>query len=135
MPTAYGAECVPAGQLKGDAEMVERQMLTVPDLVGQPVHIAQEMAVNIGFGLAAGDPDRPGLRSRTWPGLCWVTSQDPSAGSLRRGAKLGLLSFRTVRPEATCRSRRAGRPPHLRVRLTLKSTSEISSGEQLPYGV
>ncbi|MBU8867848.1 PASTA domain-containing protein [Paenarthrobacter aromaticivorans] len=62
--------------------MVEGQMLTVPDLVGQPVHIAQEMAANVGFGLAAGDPDGPGLRSRTWPGLFWVTSQDPSAGSL-----------------------------------------------------
>ena len=37
--------------------MDERQKLTVPDLVGQPVHIAQEMAANIGFGLAAGDPD------------------------------------------------------------------------------
>ena len=35
--------------------MVERQTLTVPDLVGQPVHIAQETAANIGFGLAAGD--------------------------------------------------------------------------------
>jgi hypothetical protein len=46
--------------------MDERQKLTVPDLVGQPVHIAQEMAANIGFGLAAGDPDGPGLRSRTW---------------------------------------------------------------------
>jgi hypothetical protein len=69
-------------RLKGDAEMVERQLLTVPDLVGQPVHIAQEMAANVGFGLAAGDPDGPGLRSRTWPGLFWVTSQDPSAESL-----------------------------------------------------
>ncbi len=54
--------------------MDERQKLTVPDLVGQPVHIAQEMAANIGFGLAAGNPDGPGLRSRTWPGLFWVTS-------------------------------------------------------------
>jgi len=62
--------------------MVEHRTHIVPDLVGQPVHIAQEMAANIGFGLAAGDPDGPGLRSRTWPGLFWVTSQDPSAGSL-----------------------------------------------------
>ncbi len=62
--------------------MDERQKLTVHDLVGQPVHIAQEIAANIGFGLAAGDPDGPGLRSRTWPGLFRATSQDPSAGSV-----------------------------------------------------
>jgi len=40
--------------------MVERHSLTVPDLVGQPVHIAEESAANIGFGLAAGDPDGSG---------------------------------------------------------------------------
>ena len=77
--------------VKGDAAMAERQTLTVPDLVGQPVHIAQEMAADIGFGLAAGDPDGPGLRSRTWPGLFWVTSQDPSAGSvLERGSQIRI---------------------------------------------
>ncbi|OAE01975.1 PASTA domain-containing protein [Arthrobacter sp. OY3WO11] len=71
--------------------MVERQMLTVPDLVGQPVHIAQEMAADVGFGLAAGDPDGPGLRSRTWPGLFWVTSQDPTAGSfLEPGSQIRI---------------------------------------------
>ncbi|WP_307431597.1 PASTA domain-containing protein [Pseudarthrobacter defluvii] len=71
--------------------VVERQMLNVPDLVGQPVHIAQEIAANLGFGLAAGDPDGPGLRSRTWPGLFWVTSQDPPAGSvLERGSQIQI---------------------------------------------
>jgi hypothetical protein len=86
-----GRSAFQLAKLKGDAEMVERQMLTVPDLVGQPVHITQEMAVNIGFGLAAGDPDRPGLRSRTWPGLCWVTFQDPSAGSLlEKGSQIRI---------------------------------------------
>lgn len=71
--------------------MVERQTLTVPDLVGKPVHIAQEIAADIGFGLAAGNPDGPGLRSRTWPGLFWVTSQDPSAGSvLERGSQIHI---------------------------------------------
>jgi len=71
--------------------VVEGQMLNVPDLVGQPVHIAQETAANLGFGLAAGDPDGPGLRSRTWPGLFWVTSQDPPAGSvLERGSQIQI---------------------------------------------
>jgi hypothetical protein len=43
--------------------VVERQMLNVPALVGQPVDIAQETVANLGFRLAAGDPDGPGLRS------------------------------------------------------------------------
>jgi beta-lactam-binding protein with PASTA domain len=62
--------------------MVERRTVTVPDLVGQPVHIVEEMAANIGLGLTDGNPDGPGMRSRTWPGLFWVTSQDPPAGSV-----------------------------------------------------
>ncbi|UKA50034.1 PASTA domain-containing protein [Arthrobacter sp. FW305-123] len=73
--------------------MGEPQSLTVPDLVGQPVHIAQAMAANIGFGLAAGDPDGPGLRSRTWSGLFWVTSQDPSAGSVLKWGSQIRITF------------------------------------------
>ncbi|MFJ5957675.1 PASTA domain-containing protein [Paenarthrobacter sp. NPDC092416] len=62
--------------------MVERRAVTVPDLVGQPVHVVEEMAANIGLGLTDGNLDGPGIRSRTWPGLFWVTSQDPPAGSV-----------------------------------------------------
>lgn len=62
--------------------MVERQSVTVPRLVGQPVHIAREMAARMGLGLSSGDPDGPGIGSRTWPGLFWVTSQDPATGSV-----------------------------------------------------
>jgi beta-lactam-binding protein with PASTA domain len=62
--------------------MVERRMVTVPNLVGQPVDIAEELAANIGLVLATGDPDGQGLHSRTSPGLFWVTAQDPSAGSV-----------------------------------------------------
>lgn len=53
----------------------------VPDFVGQPVHIAIEVAIGFGLGRSSGDPDGPGLRSRTWPGLFWVTAQDPPAGA------------------------------------------------------
>lgn len=61
--------------------MSERRVAIVPDLVGQPVHVAQEAMSEIGLGLASFEPDGPGLRSRTWPGLFWITDQDPSAGS------------------------------------------------------
>jgi beta-lactam-binding protein with PASTA domain len=92
--------------------MAERQMLTVPDLVGQPVHIAQEIASNIGFGLAAGDPDGPGLRSRTWPGLFWVSSQDPSAGSvLERGSQIRNTFVQDGQARSDVPEQTGGPPP------------------------
>lgn len=67
------------------------EMVTAPDLVGQPVHIAREIAAMVGLGLASGDPDGPGLGSRTWPGLFWVTSQEPAAGaSVERGTQIRI---------------------------------------------
>ncbi|WP_439902445.1 PASTA domain-containing protein [Microbacterium azadirachtae] len=61
--------------------MVESPSVVVPDFVGQPVHIAREIAIEAGVDLVSDDPDGPGLGTRTWPGLFWVTSQDPAAGS------------------------------------------------------
>jgi hypothetical protein len=39
--------------------VVQRHVQTVPDLVGQPVHIAQEMAADIGFGLGVANIETP----------------------------------------------------------------------------
>ncbi|MDR6868189.1 beta-lactam-binding protein with PASTA domain [Microbacterium resistens] len=61
--------------------MIERRSVVIPDFVGKPVHVARDIAVNAGIDLASGDPDGPGLGSLTWPGLFWVTSQDPAAGT------------------------------------------------------
>ncbi|MEU4013784.1 PASTA domain-containing protein [Microbacterium sp. NPDC028030] len=69
--------------------MAERPMVIVPDVVGQPVDIAGETAAAIGLILSSGDLDGPGIRARTWPGLFWVTSQDPQAGAIvERGSPL-----------------------------------------------
>lgn len=69
--------------------MTERAVVTVPDLVGQPVDIASEIAAGIGLVLSSGDPDGPGIRSRTWPGLFVVTAQDPCGGSIvERGSQV-----------------------------------------------
>ena len=69
--------------------MTRRETVTVPDLVGQPVDIASEMAAAIGLVLSSDDPDGPSIRSRTWPGLFWVTAQDPPAGSVvERGSEV-----------------------------------------------
>lgn len=66
-------------------------LVIVPDLVGQPVHIALDAAVRVGLDLASGDPDGPGIGSRTWPGLFWVTAQEPPAGSsLTRGSQIRI---------------------------------------------
>lgn len=54
----------------------------MPDLVGQPVDIARETAAAIGLVVTGVDPDGPGIRSLTWPGLFWVTSQSPTAGTI-----------------------------------------------------
>ena len=67
------------------------EMVIVPELVGQPVHIARDMAAAVGLGLASGDPDGPGIGSRTWPGLFWVTEQDPPAGtSVEYGSQIRI---------------------------------------------
>ena len=69
--------------------MAEYPTVTVPDLVGQPVDIATEMAAAIGLLLSSGNPDGPGIRSRTRPGLFWVTAQDLPAGSVvQRGTQM-----------------------------------------------
>lgn len=92
--------------------MVERQMLNVPDLVGQPVHIAQETAANLRVGLAAGDPDGLGLRSRTWPGLFWVTSQGPPAGSvLSRGSQIQITFVQDGQARSDVPEQTGGPPP------------------------
>lgn len=54
--------------------------MTVPNIVGQPVHVAAQLVVNMGLDLTDGNLDGPSLRARTWPGLFWVTAQDPPAG-------------------------------------------------------
>lgn len=71
--------------------MAERPTVTVPDLVGQPVDIATGMAAAIGLVLSSGDLDGPSIRARTWPGLFWVTTQDPRAGAIvERGSPVRI---------------------------------------------
>lgn len=67
------------------------ELVIVPDFVGQPVHIARDIASKAGLSLASADPDGPGLGTRTWPGLFWVTGQLPAAGaSIERGTQVQI---------------------------------------------
>ncbi|MCS4276609.1 hypothetical protein M2390_001803 [Mycetocola sp. BIGb0189] len=57
-----------------------RSKLLVPDCVGQPVHIARDTARELGLSLANIDIDGPPVGALSWPGLYYITSQNPLAG-------------------------------------------------------
>jgi hypothetical protein len=63
--------------------MAERSAdrVTVPDVVGLPFHIGRDVASDAGVTLANPDPDGPPIAALTWPGLFYITSQSPAAGS------------------------------------------------------
>ncbi|MEV8144780.1 PASTA domain-containing protein [Specibacter sp. NPDC078709] len=95
--------------------MVQRRTVAVPDLVGQPVHIAEEMAANLGLLLSSGDPDGQGLHSRTWPGLFWVTAQDPSVGSfLEWGSDIRITFMKDGQARSDVPAQPSGPAPTLK---------------------
>lgn len=64
--------------------MTERfaDLVTVPDVVGLPFHVARDIANDAGVALANPDPDGAPISALTWPGLFSITSQRPEAGAL-----------------------------------------------------
>ena len=63
--------------------MVERfaDLVTVPDVVGLPFHVGRDIANDAGVTLANPDADGPPISAFTWPGLYYITSQSPVAGT------------------------------------------------------
>ena len=63
--------------------MAERSAdrVTVPDVVGLPFHVGRDVAADAGVALANRDPDGPPIAALTWPGVFYITSQSPAAGS------------------------------------------------------
>jgi len=55
--------------------------VTVPDVVGLPFHIGRDVAGDAGVTLANPDPDGPPIGALAWPGLYYITSQRPAAGT------------------------------------------------------
>ncbi|QNE47117.1 hypothetical protein F1C58_09535 [Glaciihabitans sp. INWT7] len=55
---------------------------TVPDVVGLPFHVGRDLAAESGVSLANPDPDGPPIGGLAWPGLFYITSQHPSAGTV-----------------------------------------------------
>ncbi|WP_137845189.1 PASTA domain-containing protein [Microbacterium sp. 2FI] len=63
--------------------MTERfaDQVTVPDVVGLPFHVGRDLANDSGVTLANPDPDGPPIGALAWPGLYYITSQIPAAGT------------------------------------------------------
>ncbi len=55
--------------------------VTVPDVVGLPFHVGRDTAAECGVTLANPDPDGPPIGGLAWPGLFYITSQNPPGGS------------------------------------------------------
>jgi len=68
--------------------------VTVPDVVGLPFHIAQDMAADAGVALANTDPDGPPISGLAWPGLFYIGQRVPQ-----------LIRFGVPRPSGTDRWR------------------------------
>ncbi|MFZ8758827.1 PASTA domain-containing protein [Microbacterium sp. HMH0099] len=58
--------------------------VTVPDVVGLPFHVGRDTASAAGVALASTNPDGPPIGALAWPGLFYITSQQPAAGTVMR---------------------------------------------------
>lgn len=56
--------------------------VTVPDVLGLPFHVGRDVAGDAGVSLANPDPDGPPIGALAWPGLFYITSQRPAAGTI-----------------------------------------------------
>ena len=57
------------------------RVVTVPDVVGLPFHVGRDLATDAGVALANPDPDGPPIGALAWPGLYYITRQDPAPGT------------------------------------------------------
>jgi hypothetical protein len=67
-----------------DGHMSDRAapLVAVPDVVGLPFRIGRDVATEAGVALANPDPDGPPIGGLAWPGLFYITSQDPAPGTV-----------------------------------------------------
>jgi beta-lactam-binding protein with PASTA domain len=108
--------------------------MTVPDVVGLPFHVARDLASDAGVTLANPDPDGPPIAALAWPGLFYITSQDPSPGaSVERWAsvRVEVSAFGTSPRDAVIDPQPS--PPSLRAHAEpdgpAESTTRVPSAE------
>lgn len=56
--------------------------LIVPALIGMAFHDARDLVSGMGVALANPDPDGTPIAALAWPGLFYIATQTPSAGSV-----------------------------------------------------
>jgi hypothetical protein len=61
--------------------MDDNGLHVVPELVGMPFHVARDLAAEHELALASVDPDGPSIGGQAWPGLFYIVTQDPPAGT------------------------------------------------------
>ncbi|MHA6668200.1 PASTA domain-containing protein [Homoserinimonas sp. A447] len=57
-----------------------RKLVEVPEVVGLPFHVGRDLATEAGVTLANIDPDGPPIGALAWPGLFYISTQDPLPG-------------------------------------------------------
>lgn len=57
------------------------ERVVVPDVVGLPFRVGQDVASAAGVALSNPDPDGPPIGALAWPGHFVITSQQPPAGA------------------------------------------------------
>ena len=69
--------------LRHSVNLVKRaaDRVVVPNVVGMPFHVGRDLAYDAGVTLANPDPDEPPIGALAWPGLIYITSQRPTAGT------------------------------------------------------
>lgn len=58
-----------------------RKLVEVPEVVGLPFHVGRDLANEAGVTLANIDPDGPPIGALAWPGLFYISTQDPLPGA------------------------------------------------------
>lgn len=58
--------------------------VVAPHVVGLPFHVGRDIAADAGVALASIDPDGPPIGALAWPGLFYIRTQDPPAGTPMR---------------------------------------------------
>lgn len=86
--------------------------VVVPHFVGQPFHVARHEAEEHGLSLSSTDPDGPPIGAVAWPGLFYITSQSPAAGTLvRRRSQVAVEVVPSGPLDEDAAAANPGRPP------------------------
>ena len=105
-------------------------VVVVPDVVGMTFDRARSVAIDAGVVLAQPDPDGPPLSALVWPGVWFITTQDPAPGSQLYRWDSVLVSCRNARGDGPAGVREPLRPLPDPDELSAEKTPEDDPAEQ-----